>query len=479
MIARSFDPLALCAAAAAVAVAAFVVSHLIRARRARTEPAPVSARPRERTALHHAAGALKDVMRFEEWRRRRLPWHRRERALDAALIRSLAKSDPGSVLARDPEGLLPLHYACDRREEPEAAVLALLAPTREAVNSADDSGRTPLHYAALNRRTQTARFLLSRGADATLRDKKGATALSCALYWEDECEWDDELGPIVFPPADETLVRLLVDAFPDAVLMPAEHDSIGGRLEDYDAALKGDIISGKFPLFDCCAHGSSLEAVRMVMPPEGSPHADYVVNSDDFNGMTALHHAARTGRRDVCELLLLRGAHVDGRGKAGRTRHAVPPLGLCRDAECAALLLRSGADATSLIYELGGSSNLRLPREMYALAFAHLLRSARSARSGAAPEAPAGGSTGDLALDSEHLSALAAKYEADFDAKANAPPHAHPLARVLGWNKGCDCCNALGPEYVMTCSHCSYDECEACFEKRREQDAAGPSGARA
>jgi hypothetical protein len=37
------------------------------------------------------------------------------------------------------------------------------------------------------------------------------------IDWEDESEWNDEDGPILFPPTDVELIRILVTAYPDAI----------------------------------------------------------------------------------------------------------------------------------------------------------------------------------------------------------------------------------------------------------------------
>lgn len=52
--------------------------------------------------------------------------------------------------------------------------------TLEMINWQDDRGRTALMYAAMFGRTKVIKFLLDKGADPSLKDVNGLTALSYA-----------------------------------------------------------------------------------------------------------------------------------------------------------------------------------------------------------------------------------------------------------------------------------------------------------
>lgn len=65
------------------------------------------------------------------------------------------------------------------------------------------------------------------------------------------------------------------------------------------------------------------------------------VNSKDNFGYTALHYAARSGHRAVCELLLRNGAEVDSKTRSG----GVTPLqraAMCGRVEVVRLLVETG-----------------------------------------------------------------------------------------------------------------------------------------
>ena len=64
-----------------------------------------------------------------------------------------------------------------------AEVVRALGGTHGAdLNAQDNDGDAPLHYAAYYGRTTAARALLELGADASLRNKKGQTALGMAVH---------------------------------------------------------------------------------------------------------------------------------------------------------------------------------------------------------------------------------------------------------------------------------------------------------
>mmetsp|Transcript_39665 Transcript_39665/g.99286 ORF Transcript_39665/g.99286 Transcript_39665/m.99286 type:complete len:144 (+) Transcript_39665:15-446(+) len=66
----------------------------------------------------------------------------------------------------------PLHYACCRGD-PKAIIQALEQGID--VNTPDDKMCTPLHIAARFGHTEVCRFLMSQGADCSVKDSAGRT----------------------------------------------------------------------------------------------------------------------------------------------------------------------------------------------------------------------------------------------------------------------------------------------------------------
>ena len=83
---------------------------------------------------------------------------------------------------RDKKGRTPLHYMClDGR----ILVLKLMLVDHDIetnLNAVDDMDRTPLHFACRNGHEECAVALLKLGADITLKDVHGWTALDAARF---------------------------------------------------------------------------------------------------------------------------------------------------------------------------------------------------------------------------------------------------------------------------------------------------------
>ncbi len=110
--------------------------------------------------------------------------HLLERAMCAAMedgsdeaFKTLARSFPCPVNARDKHGRTPLHVAamcCDR------ALVELLLNKGADINARDKQGWMPIHDAADNMRKDVAELLIARGADVNAKDNTGSTALAIA-----------------------------------------------------------------------------------------------------------------------------------------------------------------------------------------------------------------------------------------------------------------------------------------------------------
>lgn len=83
---------------------------------------------------------------------------------------------------KGPEGTTPLHRAAKTAyaDDHTLRLIALLVEAHADVNARDGRGATALMEAARGNRTSVAQFLLGRGADASLTDCAGDTALDIA-----------------------------------------------------------------------------------------------------------------------------------------------------------------------------------------------------------------------------------------------------------------------------------------------------------
>lgn len=115
------------------------------------ESYPADADP---TPLHKAAGAASEEA--------------------AATLLSFG-ADPNA--AAPAGGYTALHRAAERAERP---LVQILLEVGAQIDRADDDGDTPLFWAVVRRRSDNALLLLDRGADASVANARGETALSLA-----------------------------------------------------------------------------------------------------------------------------------------------------------------------------------------------------------------------------------------------------------------------------------------------------------
>ncbi|KAK8036417.1 hypothetical protein PG991_001554 [Apiospora marii] len=125
--------------------------------------------------------------------------------LSEQLVKQLlaAGADPAGPTL---EGLTPLHLAARARESNivgmlidavgPASTAASGADRHRFLNARDHLGRTPLHYACRSGRSETVSLLLGAGADPTLEDEQGPTALdACNEFDEEQALWADWRKP--------------------------------------------------------------------------------------------------------------------------------------------------------------------------------------------------------------------------------------------------------------------------------------------
>jgi len=95
------------------------------------------------------------------------------------------------VLKTDDTGQTLLHIAANFNKNPEVKDMVNWLNDHEHVgqegqllNKQDNRGRTALHVAAISNNWQCIDALLDLGADRTLKDEHGFTALELAKFWD-------------------------------------------------------------------------------------------------------------------------------------------------------------------------------------------------------------------------------------------------------------------------------------------------------
>jgi ankyrin repeat protein len=222
-------------------------------------------------------------------------------------------------------------------------VPVLMKHTKLDVNGRDEDRRTPLMHAAENGYADVARELLDAGADPSLKDRSGYSAL----------DWATQYG-------ERAVVKLLEWQRPKkAEAAPSAADWFQavrrGNVKEVKAALAAGVnVNAVEPLSwdrKGRTRGGGMSAL-MIAAEEG--HADVIRllaqaganveerRGGDDDGFKPLHVAAEHGRADAITALLDAGARADARSAADIT-----PLMLAAasgKATAVRVLLAKGAD---------------------------------------------------------------------------------------------------------------------------------------
>jgi ankyrin repeat protein len=216
------------------------------------------------------------------------------------------------------------------------AVEALLDADPRALGRGDAQGMTPLLWAAFQGDAEVARVLLARGADAGVKDPRGATALMLAA----------EGGHLA-------VVRLLVpsgdaDARGEALRCAAgagHLTMVVWLLDEAGVELEYRGTDGRTPLTCAVLGGHAAlaeELLRRGAHLEARSSTFLPLENRVDTGWHPLHYAVDRRHPLLVQLLLQAGARVDARTHDGTT-----PLMLAAwrgDEDSVRLLLRAGAD---------------------------------------------------------------------------------------------------------------------------------------
>lgn len=218
---------------------------------------------------------------------------------DKKEVFDLLPKDKALVNKADKEGITPLHRAVWNGNKEMAG--ALLGAGAE-VDVIDNQGMTPLHRAVWNGNKEMTEVLLGAGAEVDVTDNQGMSALLWAVY-ADQVE----------------LIDLLCSNKADVEKTSTDGESPLGmaiRL-GHLASVKALIKQGAkvhIPFFQAAIMGDYVEILSLLIEHSG---ADLNILSN--NGWSLLHTAAAFGKKEICFLLLQKGARVDIETKDGIT----------------------------------------------------------------------------------------------------------------------------------------------------------------
>ncbi|KAF8419529.1 ankyrin repeat-containing domain protein, partial [Tirmania nivea] len=211
----------------------------------------------------------------------------------------------------------------------------------------DEHGATPLHIAVEYDRNEIAKLLLDKGASCDIRDDEGNTPLRKA--WKRrhlKLNWG--LIKLLLEKGATCGVSELVFEFRGVA--PLHIAAQNGKLEIVRLLLE----RGANPNVRDCQNYTPLQRALELNDPDGTDIAKLLLQMEKggndsirgpgFDGVTALHTAAKNGKLEIANLLLGEGVDCDLSDRHGATplRRALE----CQSAdgmEIAKLLLERGA----------------------------------------------------------------------------------------------------------------------------------------
>lgn len=286
-------------------------------------------------ALAAAIGARSDLMGMI------VPWDSPEGVaawLDLGIDVNAAGYD-GSTL---------LHWAA-RLGQVEIA--QLLIERHANINATDDEGNTPLHGAVWERQPEMVGLLIERGADPLMANTEGYSPLYYAAAHRGEEMTRILLEAADLQPDDQTQ-RLLRSAALREAILTDDTDRVRGLLQA-DPTLTTYAYSGECPYPDqttplhIAARSGSREIIEILLSAGAS------ANATDGYGNTPLHEAADAGdpeaaasRPEAVAALLEAGAGPNAVDDYSNTP-LLSALGGGAGMEVVNLLIRAGADVNA------------------------------------------------------------------------------------------------------------------------------------
>ncbi len=222
-----------------------------------------------------------------------LPWAVETDQPDTMKLLLAAGAD---VNARNHEQKTPLLWA---QEADQVDAMKLLLANKADVNAVDKEGFTALHRAVMQAHRDAVQLLLASGAGVNAKDAQQKTP----LHWAAQSGLK-EITQLVLANHAEVNATDTQGLTPLQVAVHFEREEVAELL-----ANKGATVD----IFSAAALGNVDRVTKLL---KTNPK---LATERDRDGSTALHWAAREGRKAVAEVLLAKGADVNVKGESSLT----------------------------------------------------------------------------------------------------------------------------------------------------------------
>ncbi|KAJ8407664.1 hypothetical protein AAFF_G00275210 [Aldrovandia affinis] len=221
-------------------------------------------------------------------------------------VRMLLALQRPLMSTQDENGDTGLHlgviHSCTDTVQSLAEVISVL-PGEDVVNMRNDLYQTPLHLAVVTQQEEAVEALLAAGADATLTDRHGNTALHLAAQQK-----DGRMVELLLTHREAaTLINLPNAAGLCALHLAVLANSLGSVRQLLQGGTEADADARELSCGRTALHlAVELDNISLsgCLLLEGNAHVD----SCTYNGSTPLHIAAGRGSLKLTALLMAAGA---------------------------------------------------------------------------------------------------------------------------------------------------------------------------
>jgi putative CocE/NonD family hydrolase len=205
------------------------------------------------------------------------------------------------INAKNNRGRTPLYIAASANR---IKTVELLITKGADINARDHRGRTPLYIAASANRIKTVELLITKGADINAKDNRGRTP----LYIAASADRIETVELLITARAD-------INAKANNGMTPVS-DALFSNRKDIAGLLiaKGAVLVSIDERGLTALHNAVVEDYPDIVELLLDKGAKVDEREETYE-FTALHYAARFGRKNVAEVLIANGANIKAKDK--------------------------------------------------------------------------------------------------------------------------------------------------------------------